>query len=234
MRLHILRIVIVMALLALVSCASSTNTKEAKVVVDEAKVVTRSLMANGYAKRRQLPELTLVQNQFAMEQSAKLNAYRELAKQLYKEPLVDNVLVADQVIKNELYRIYVDLYLREAVVIKSSNIADLQKIVLNLNLTPRFYRCASSTVKIVSQCLREDNKVAFTRIGYQIADKSTVDMSCASLSCTPQMSVSGFSSKPKPMDNAMLNAGLYDAGWSANMAFKSMLRYLVLTGIVFN
>lgn len=220
----------------LVACSS--GSKKTETVSDHSdrsvQVAEKSLMASGYAKRNAAPELTQTQNRFATEQAAKLNAYRGLANQLYKEVLPSNLIVADQVINDELFRIYVDLYLREATVVESTKIADLQKTTLNLNLTPRFYQCISSTVSQVSQCLKEDNKVAFTRIGYQKASESTVDLSCVSLNCSPQLHVAGFSNKTTFIDNASLNMGLYDAGWTANMAFKTMLHYLYLTTIVFN
>jgi len=228
----IVRFFVSLIFLALSAC-SSIATKAGDGVLST-QTVDKILVARGYAKEKNLPELTQIQNRFANEQAARLNAYRELAKQLYSEKLVDNLTVADQVIKNEQFRIYVDLYLREATVVESGQIADLQKAVLSLNLTPRFYQCVSSSVRKASQCMQEDNKVAFTRIGYQKANRSTVDLSCVSLNCSPQMSIAGFSNKPSALDNFSLNYGMYDASWTANMAFKTMLHYLYLTAIVFD
>ena len=196
-------------------------------------VDNKVLLASGYSQLRIRPQLTPAQNVFATEQSAKLNAYRELAKQLYTEALADDLVVADQVLKNEAYRIFLDLFLREAQVVESAMIADQKKIALALSLTPRFYQCISSTVAVVSQCLQEDNKIPFTRIGYQHAPVSTVNLSCASSDCAAQLSVSGFSKEKNAVDSAMLDYGLYDAEWTVNMTLKTMLRYFFLSEQVF-
>jgi hypothetical protein len=206
--------------MALVAC-SSIETKPADPVVHNAGKVLR---AKGYADLGRLAHLTDAQNQIVAEQNAKINAYRELARQLYKENLASNLVVADQVIKEESFRVYLDLFLREARLVDSKLNANQKRVVLTLVLTPRFYHCISSTVARVESCLREDDKVQFTRIGYQRALESTVNLSCSD--CSSQLSVSGFSKEKSALDKALLDVGMYDSQWGGNMAVTTAIRYL--------
>ena len=228
-----LRVLLSISVIILAACSSTTKTLDYTLMPDSADFVAdKVLLASGYSVLRFFPQLTPVQNQYAIEQSAKLNAYRALAKQIYTEQLFEGRVVADQVMKDEVYRIYLDLFLREARVVESRVIADQHKILLELTLTPRFYQCFSATATVVSQCLQEDNKIPFTRIGYNKAPISTVNLAC--LDCADQLSVAGFSKEKHALDRALLSAGLYDAEWTVNMGVKIMLRYFYLSGFVFD
>ncbi len=210
-------------MMALVACSSAVIKPETPVSYQSDKI----LHAKGYRKIQNTPRLSSIQNQLFIEQAAKLNAYRELAKQLYNEKLTSNLLVANQVIKDEAFRIYLDLFLREARVVESKFIADQKSVVLALRLTPRFYHCVSSTVSQVKRCLGEDNKIQFTRIGYQQAPLTTVNLSCSD--CSSQLSVSGFSKEKNAFDRGLLDLGLYDAQWVGNMGVAAAIRYFHFT-----
>lgn len=194
---------------------------------------TKALQSYGYSPISRNPQLTEIQNRFETEQAAKIKAYRLLAEKVFSEKLIDNLVVADQVIKDESYRIYLDIFLREAKVIGYTKIADQQKATLELSLTPRFYQCFSSSVQVVSKCLNEDNKIPFTRLGYQQVPVSTVNMACASSDCFGELSISGFSKEKNIIDSTLLNFGLYDTEWNVNMALKTWLRYYFLTNKIF-
>ena len=229
-----LRVLLSISVIMLTACSSlttkpqdSTSTSDSTVIVAD-----KVFQASGYSTLRSQPQLTQVQNQYAVEQKAKLNAYRDLALQIYREKLFDGRIVADQVIEHEAYRIYLDLFLREARVMESRHIADQQKVALELNLTPRFYQCFSATVAGVMQCLREDNKVPFTRVGYQKVPVSTLNLACSD--CADQLSIAGFSKEKNSVDSALLNVGLYDSQWMVDMGVKLLLNYLYLSQIVFD
>ncbi len=215
-----------LASMSLMAC-SALSIKPDEPVVRADKVLT----AKGYSRLQKNRHLTQNQNQFALEQAATINAYRQLAKLLYQEKLADNLLVADQVIKAEPFRIYVDLFLREATITESNQFFDRKQIGLALRLTPLFYQCISSSLAKVSQCLREDDKIQFTRIGYQNAAVSTVNLSC--YDCSSQLSISGFSKQADAVDRVLLEAGFYDVGWLGNMAASVLARYFILTNVAF-
>lgn len=228
-----LRLLLVTLLTLLAACSSVTTKTVSSVNQVEGKV-SIILMADGFSRQSNSPQRTKIQNQYSAEQMAKIVAYRALAKQLYLVRLNDRLAVADQVIKDESFRIYFDLFLREARVVNKLVIAGQQKISLALALTPRFYRCFSSTVAKVSQCLQEDNKMAFTRIGYQQAALSTVNLSCTSSDCAQQLHISGFSEEKRGFDNTLLNVGFYDTEWAINTALNAVFNYLVITHLFFN
>ncbi len=224
----VIRLFLLLVSMALVACSSVTTKPDTLSVKTADKVLT----AQGYSRMQSLTHLTKKQNQFALEQAATINAYRRLAKRLYQEDLTKGLLVADQVIKAEAFRIYLDLYMRQAKVIESKMIQDQKNVKLALVLTPRFYNCLSTSIEKVSTCLREDGKVLYTRIGYQQAPVSTVNISC--LDCLSQLSVSGFSKEANVIDNALLNMGFYDLNWVGNSAASAFARYWFFTNMVFN
>lgn len=214
--------------MALAACSSISTKFDMADTQKSAKVLT----VQGGSQLPKQAHLTEQQNRFELEQAATINAYRKLAGLLYKEILADDLLVADQVIKAEAFRIYVDLFLREANVIGFENIYEQKKVSLALTLSPRFYQCVSTTVTKVSQCLLEDNKIPFTRIGYQKSPVSTVNLSC--YGCSSQFSIAGFSKEKDIVSRVMLEAGFYDVGWLSNMAATAIARYWFITNSVFN
>ncbi|MCK5828895.1 MAG: hypothetical protein KAH20_01160 [Methylococcales bacterium] len=222
----ILRVFFVLSLIILTAC-SAVNTQK------QNYFVYKTLVASGYSQLSNKAHLSPSQNRYASEQTAKLNSYRALAKQLYSEELTGGMTVADQVIKNESFRTYLDLFLREAKVIDSTVFSNQQKLVLELKLSPRFYACFSTTVDVVNRCLKQDDKMAFTRVGYKQVPVNTVNLDCVSLDCASQLSVSGFSKKKNSFDSAMLDYGLYDREWTINMALKSVFRYFVINRVNF-
>lgn len=219
----ILRLFFLLAVMVLSSCSSLGLKASNK------HVTNRVLQAYGYSQISNNPQLTEIQNRFSTEQAAKINAYRLLAEKVFNEKLVGNLQVADQIIKHESYRIYLDVFLREAKVIGYSSIVDQKRVSLELSLTPRFYQCFSTTIEVVSKCLNEDGKIPFTRVGYQQVPVSTVNMACASSDCFGELSVSGFSREKNIVDQTLLNFGLYDTEWTVNMALKAWLRYYFLS-----
>ena len=221
-----LRVLFVLGLITLTACSSVATQKQHSLAY-------KTLEASGYSQLSNKPQLSKKQNRYATEQIAKLNAYRELARQLYSEKLVNGISVAEQVIKNESFRIYADLFLREAKIKNTIIFSNQKRIDLELSLSPRFYYCFSTTVDVVNQCLKQDNKVSFTRVGYKQVPVQAVNLDCVYTDCARQLSVSGFSKKKNSFDSAMLDYGLYDSEWTINMALKTVLRYFVATEVHF-
>jgi len=220
------RIIFVLVLSTLFACTSATK----KPVAPIAKT-NKTLYADGYSQIRNIPQLTQIQNTYAANQAAKSEAYRELARQLYGEYLSKEILVADQVLKDDLYRVYLDLFLRGARMINSTQFAEQNKVTLQLTLTPRFYQCISFSTQTVSNCIKEDNKTPYTRVGYQDVPLSAVNLSCASADCSTQLMVSGFSKEKSRIDSTLLDYGFYDSEWTVNVGLRSALRYFIHTGL---
>jgi hypothetical protein len=224
----ILKFILALILSSLLACAPVSKKHP---LAETTLKLSKTLFANGYSQVRNIPQLSKTQNLYAAEQAAKLQAYRGLAKQLYLEQLSENTVVADQVLKNDRYRVYLDLFLREAKTIEFLQGVQQNKVALELNLTPRFYRCISSSLTIVSHCLQEDNKALYTRVGYQSVPLNTVNLSCSSSNCATHLDVSGFSTEKNNIDSTLLNYGFYDSEWTVNVALRSALRYFINTGL---
>lgn len=179
------------------------------------------------------PNLTEVENRYATEQQAKLKAYRQLSSQVYQQSLDDQVQVADQVLKHEAYRVYADLYLREAEVVESEHRNGQREIGMQLVLTPRFYGCMQASIEGVSECIREDNKIPFTRLGFQPVATTQVSLDCVFDQCGSLRSVQGFGKRKPALDQALLRAGIYDTQFLLNTGAKTFLYYLFYSNVIF-
>ena len=74
-------------LMMLVGCSSVTPQKTESSV----QIVEKVLLASGYGKLQNQPQLTAKQNRLATEQAAKIKAYRALADLLYREKLTNGL-----------------------------------------------------------------------------------------------------------------------------------------------
>lgn len=191
------------------------------------KVIT----ATGQSVLTQAAGLSEQQIKLKAEQKAKMRAYRSLAAALYHEKLNGAKTVASLVMRDESYRVYVDLFLREA---KSGDSQILGKTLLtqlNLSLTDRFYRCMNATVEGIRRCLLEDNKMQFTRLGYNSAEVKTVNLACGAADCSDLFHVGGFNRQKNGFDRGLLSAGLYDSEWIVNASGRLLANFLLIQGI---
>lgn len=200
---------------------------------DSIAVTDKTLVASGYSQFADVSVLQKVnQRWLSAQQVAKLNAYRSLADQLYYESLGNNKTVGSQVVQSEVYRVYLDTYLRNAQAVDYLTVKNSLKATLQLKLTPRFYQCMSSDLVGARQCLQEDDKLAFTRIGYKTASVSSKNLACAQLDCSDQFFVKGFSKDRNVVDDAMLDAGFYDLEWTVNTGARTLFNYLLTYGFL--
>lgn len=213
-----------LALSLLAGCSSLGNKTE----VTGQSLTPKTLHATGYSRFDDSGQVPVNQRWLSAQQAAKLDAYRGLADLLYKEALDGQKTVGSQVMSDEAYRIYVDTYLREARAVDYRTVRDTLKATLELKLSPRFYRCLSGDIGVVSQCLQEDNKLAFTRIGTKPATVASANLACGSRDCSDQFYVQGFSKERNPVDNFLLNAGMYDVEWAAHTSVNIIGRYIFM------
>ena len=213
------------SLSVLVGCASHGGTQTAAVPDRE-----KTLQADGYSQFDDSGRLSVNYRWLSAQQSSKLNAYRGLAHQLYYEPLGGNKTVGSQVMNHEVYRVYLDIYLRNARASDYRTVKDNLKTTLELKLTPRFYQCMSGDVAQASRCIQEDGKLPFTRIGYKTATTRSVNLACGASDCSDQFHVKGFSKHHHAVDNALLNTGMYDVEWTVNTGLRVLVNYLLING----
>lgn len=221
---------IVVFCLALVSvgCASKGGARGELAIPASGKV----LQAHGYSRFDDSGRLGVNHRWLSAQQSAKLNAYRALAHQLYYEPLPGNKTVGSQIIADEIYRVYFDIYLRQARASDYRAVKDSLKTTLELKLTPRFYQCMGGDVVQANRCIQEDGKLTMTRLGYNAAETRTVNLACGTRDCSDQFYVKGFSKSRNAVDDVLLDAGFYDVEWTANMGLRILLNYLLINGFL--
>ena len=219
MKYAIIRIIVLGWGLILMGCAAP-----AKQAFSEAQ--EKVVVAEGYGRFND--SLQFKQRWLSTQQIAKLNAYRSLADQLYDEPLGDQQTIGSKVISHEAYRIYLDNFLREARASDYRTVKDSLKVSMTLRLTRKFYQCMSGDHLQVQRCLREDHKMDFSRLGYQAATKSSVNLACAQRDCGDQFHVKGFAHETTPLNDTLLEAGLYDAQWMANTSARLLFNHLLI------
>lgn len=166
-------------------------------------------------------------SRFKAEQKAALSAYRQLARLLYQQTTHSGQSIAGQVVKDEVFRVYLDTFLRGAKM-QSRRLTGGSQVSLKLTVTDQFRSCMDD-VATVKRCLRDENKLAFTRIGFRQATAKTVNLACAQPDCSGQFSISGFSRKTNRLDRMLLNAGLYDSEWMLNSSARVLGNYLLIT-----
>jgi hypothetical protein len=193
-------------------------------------VVEKTLKASGYSRFDDSGKLAVNQRWLQAQQTAKLDAYRGLADLLYQEKLANHTTVGAQVMRDEVYRVYLDSYLREARAADYRTVRDSLKTTLELRLSPRFYECMSGDTALAAQCLQEDNKLAFTRLGYKAATVTSANLACGARDCSDQFYVAGFSKRPSGVDDTLLGAGIYDVEWIANTGLRTIFQYLLING----
>lgn len=221
-------LVLIAVLPMLLGCAGTKSRENDVAILEGGKI----LQASGYGQVDDRSRASFSQNWQSTQQSAKLNAYRGLADQLYYEPLGEGKTVGSQVVSHEVYRVYLDTYLRQARATDYRAVKDNLKTTLELKLTPRFYQCMKGDVARVRQCIEEDDKLAFTRLGYKTAKATTVNLACGTSDCSDQFSVQGFSKNPNDVDDFLLDVGLYDTEWTVNTGLRLLFNYLLINGFV--
>lgn len=191
---------------------------------------SKTIRATGYSRYENGGNVSVNQSWLMAQQAAKLDAYRGLAGQLYKEVLDGQKSVGQQVMSDEVHRVYLDTYMRSAKPVDYRTVRDTLQATLELNVTPRFYRCMSGDTSVVSQCLQEDNKLPFTRTGNKPAMMASVNMACGNPDCSDQLHVQGFSKERHAVDNALLDLGLYDTEWMVQTGVNLFLINGVVLG----
>lgn len=220
-------ILVGLAVCVLAGCSSLGGKADSAAALP---VAGKTLRATGYSRFEDSGNVPVNQRWLMAQQAAKLDAYRGLAEQLYQETLDGQKTVGSQVMSDEAYRVYFDTFLREARAADYRTVKDSLKATLELNLTPRFYRCMSGDTVVVNQCLQADNKLAFTRLGFKPATTTSANLACGARDCSDQFYVQGFSKDRNPVDDALLDAGLYDVEWAAHTGANVFGRYLLFKG----
>lgn len=165
-----------------------------KIQVPPIKILT----AMGYGTSDIFSNYSPAQRRLMSMRASKMDAYRNLAEQIYGVRIHGHTTVSAMAVKNDSYRTYIDAFLKGARVTSITAVdADTYETVLEITLTPKFFTCLSGTAAIHSQCLNgvghRQNYSENTLPEVSIASIS--NYKCNSIDCYQFPAVSGFYNK---------------------------------------
>lgn len=222
-----LEMVLCGTILLVSGCAGVANKSEPQTLVYH-----RMLRADGYGRFDTARETSVKQNWLQAQQSAKLDAYRQLAKLMYGQTLPDRQSVADKIVAHEAYRVYADTYLRSAQAVSYRTVNDNLQATLQLELNLRFFQCMGGDAERIAQCIAEQGKLPYTRLGYKTAPTTTADLACTTTDCSDKLYVAGFNDEKNIVDKTLLDAGLYDTEWTINTGARALVNYFFVNGLL--
>ena len=128
--------------------------------------------------------------------ASKMDAYRNLAEQIYGVRIHGHTTVSDMVVQNDSYRSYLDAFIKGARVKSITAInASSYETVLEITLTPKFFTCLSGSAAIHSQCINgisSRDKQYNEHINSPFNMPSTLAYNCNAIDCYKYPDVSGF------------------------------------------
>ncbi len=174
----------------LIACAPKHVTK---IEVPPIKILT----AMGYGTSDIFSNYSPEQRRLMSMRASKMDAYRNLAEQIYGVRIHGHTTVSDMVVTNDSYRTYIDAFLKGARVKSITAInASTYETVLEVTLTPKFFTCLSGTAAIHSQCFSNNQHSDYSSQTLpQVNMASLSNYSCTTMDCYTAPSVSGFYNK---------------------------------------
>ncbi len=179
---------------SLIACAPK---HVAKIEVPPIKILT----AMGYGTSDLFGNYSPEQRRLMSMRASKMDAYRNLAEQIYGVRIHGHTTVSDMVVTNDSYRTYIDAFIKGARVKSITSInTNTYETVLEITLTPKFFTCLSGTAAIHSQCLNGVGS-RYRRGHYSSRDIAEISVSqaygytCNSIDCYKYPDISGFYNK---------------------------------------
>ncbi len=178
--------------ISIIACAPQ---RVAKIQVPPIKILT----AMGYGTSDMFSNYSPAQRRLMSMRASKMDAYRNLAEQIYGVRIHGHTSISAMAVKNDNYRTYIDAFLKGARVTSITAVdADTYETVLEITLTPKFFTCLSGTAAIHSQCLNgvnSDHDHYSENITPETKVASLSAYSCNSIDCYKYPDISGFYNK---------------------------------------
>jgi hypothetical protein len=174
----------------LLACAPKQVTK---IEVPPIKILT----AMGYGTSDIFSNYSPEQRRLMSMRASKMDAYRNLAEQIYGIRIHGHTTVSDMVVTNDSYRSYIDAFLKGARVKSITAInASTYETVLEITLTPKFFTCLNGTAAIHSQCFSNNQHSDYSSQTLpQVNMASLSNTSCTTMDCYNAPSIAGFYNK---------------------------------------
>jgi len=156
------------------------------------------LTAIGYGTSAPLTHYTSEQKRLMSMRASRMDAYRNLAEQIYGVHINGQSSVSDMVLKNDSYRTYINTFLQGAKVRSITAVSsNTYETVIEIKLTVEFFRCLNNSVDATAQCpnitnSRHDDSTGQTQRNTKIA--SAKSYQCSSMNCYQYPNIKGFKS----------------------------------------
>lgn len=175
---------------SVIACAPK---KIAQIQAPAIKILT----AIGYGTSDIFKNYSPEQRRLMSMRASKMDAYRNLAEQIYGVRIHGHTTVSDMVVQNDSYRSYLDAFIKGARVKSITAInASSYETVLEITLTPKFFTCLSGSTAIYNQCFNGGRHgYDSEHINPQLNMASTLAYSCNAIDCYKYPDVSGFYNK---------------------------------------
>jgi len=184
--------VLILLSISIFACAPQ---RVARIQVPPIKILT----AMGYGTSDMFSNYSPAQRRLMGMRASKMDAYRNLAEQIYGVRIHGHTTVSAMAVQNDSYRAYIDAFLKGARVTSITAVdADTYETVLEITLTPKFFTCLSGTAAIHSQCLNGVNSAHrhySENITPELNVASATSYACSSIDCYKYPNVSGFYNK---------------------------------------
>jgi len=172
-----------------VACAPK---RIAQIQVPPIKILT----AMGYGTADMFKNYSPEQRRLMSMRSSKMDAYRNLAEQIYGVRIHGHTTVSDMVVQNDSYRTYVDAFIKGARVKSITAInTNTYETVVEITLTPKFFTCLSGTAALHSQCQTSRSHYSDNTPPIQPTIASISHYKCNSIDCYQYPDISGFYNK---------------------------------------
>jgi len=184
---------LIMLVLLSISIFACAPKRIARIQVPPIKILT----AIGYGTSDIFKNYSPAQQRLLGMRASKMDAYRNLAEQIYGVKIQGHSTISAMIVRNDSYRTYVDAFLKGAQVKSITAIdADTYETVLEITLTPKFFTCLSGTAAIHSQCLNGVNSGRYYSENLSTKPATTLAAyNCNSIDCYKYPEVSGFYNK---------------------------------------
>ncbi len=181
--------IIILIIMSAVACAPK---RIAQIQVPPIKILT----AMGYGTADMFKNYSPEQRRLMSMRSSKMDAYRNLAEQIYGVRIHGHTTVSDMVVQNDSYRTYVDAFIKGARVKSITAInTNTYETVVEITLTPKFFTCLSGTAALHSQCQTSRSHYSDNTPPIQPTIASISHYKCNSIDCYQYPDISGFYNK---------------------------------------
>lgn len=157
-----------------------------------APLKTLTAMGYGTAVDKQMQP---AQRRLLGMRASKMEAYRDMAEQIYGVSLNGRTTVEHMAVKNDDYRSFIDTVVRGARIrsIKAIDV-DTYETVMEVDLTARFFECMQGSTVVINDCIRAGQgfSISAAPVATPTASALPVRLSCQTDDCHPQAGVQGF------------------------------------------